>query len=186
MLRPRAGEKSRDSTTFLQSSRLPSCPTIAVLFSPRPRFQVIPLSAVAITSRVSMTADTAFLFFFTVLVPAAVSIICNPVMFGIPVFNDCVDALQSIRSARPPPASWTTDSRLFVEPQFLNPPFALVSPNPFNNDIVQLPKIWGWSKSSYSSEEGCLLFGLDTFRYAFMSMVSPAGHVDKPASVTTW
>ncbi|MCJ1456316.1 hypothetical protein MMC28_006677 [Mycoblastus sanguinarius] len=73
----------------------------------------------------------------------ALSLLCNPEIYGIPDPADCLNAYYEIPYANQPPATSPAQQRqLFCEPQFLSPPFKSVlnrySPLP----IVQLPKIW--------------------------------------------
>ena len=62
---------------------------------------------------------------------------------GIPSLADCSKAYDKIPYALVPPGGPPDMDRLFVEPQYLQPPFSPVyNPYAAMNDIIQLPKIW--------------------------------------------
>lgn len=67
--------------------------------------------------------------------------ICDAGLYGLPDPDACLEARTFL------PESYQKDSlavrirRLFVEPQYLQPPFSAVR-TPYENNIVQVPKIW--------------------------------------------
>ena len=108
------------------------------------RFQVVDvkLQATMRTTRIMMR-----LALLANLVNFGISqYICDSFTYGRPDPIDCASAIQSVKGGKPPPDPSIVEPRLFVEPQYLDPPFDAVSPNPFKNDIVQLPKIWRHSE----------------------------------------
>ena len=73
--------------------------------------------------------------------------ICNSKAFGNPLRRDCgcINTLMKGFPLHPRPED--LNSRLFVEPQYTDPPFSDV-PNPYDVDIVQVPKIWRYGEYS--------------------------------------
>ena len=67
---------------------------------------------------------------------------CDYRIYGRPTVEDCAYTLNALPDAASPhPTLKLTESRYFIEPQFLEPPF-----KPQHNDYVgemeQLPKFW--------------------------------------------
>ena len=85
---------------------------------------------------------------------AHAAFVCDSHIYGRPAIVDCVSTLESIKGGKPPPDPSILLPRLFVEPQFLEPPFSGISPNPFDNDIVQIPKIYRNSRLVFGKNEG--------------------------------
>lgn len=86
-------------------------------------------------------------FVYLLYATLASSAICNGAVYGTPKYRDCKKVISKIPFAQaPPPNTRGQVLRNFVEPQFLQPAFRSVS-NAYRRDaIVQLPKIWKYSK----------------------------------------
>ena len=87
---------------------------------------------------------------FTLLWPSHLiyaEVLCDGRILGRPLVDDCAYALSSIEGAKGGSTLSTVERRLFIEPQYLGPPFHKISPNPFDNTIVQIPKIWRHGKA---------------------------------------
>ena len=92
-----------------------------------------------------LTWPTVFIYLFYGTL--ASSAICNSAVYGTPKYEDFKKAISKIPFAQaPPPNIRGQVLRNFAEPQFLQPAFRSVS-NAYRRDaIVQLPKIWKYSK----------------------------------------
>ena len=66
---------------------------------------------------------------------------CDAILYGTPGRSACWETFSLMPEAirRDSPAA--TARHLFVEPQYLLPPFSPVR-NPYDNQIIQVPKIW--------------------------------------------
>ena len=73
--------------------------------------------------------------------------LCNGYIYGIPDPSDCSRALEKIPYATSRGDDGITAPHLFVEPQMMPNPFGFVSNTYRPNKIIQLPKIWKYSKS---------------------------------------
>lgn len=71
---------------------------------------------------------------------------CDAGIYGKPFSNDCFVLYDQLPGEKLSPGIDKNEPRSFVEPKFLDPPFAPV-PNPFNSQMVQLPKIWRYGMS---------------------------------------
>ena len=71
---------------------------------------------------------------------------CPQVWFGKPNPKDCAVALEQFPDFQKGSiTARARDRRMFVEPQFLEPPFRRLE-NPFQTSMEQLPKIYRYSK----------------------------------------
>lgn len=87
------------------------------------------------------------LYFFSLYIPVAHSVSCSGVVYGTPKAEDCQQALLEIPFAREAPRrSQVLYPHIFAEPQFQEPPFREVINGYRPNSIIQLPKIWKYSK----------------------------------------
>ena len=75
---------------------------------------------------------------FTSTVFAFTSSTCNAKLYGQIKEYDCFELYKQLPAE---PAQDVEENHAFVEPKFLNPRFTLVI-NPYNNEMIQLPKIW--------------------------------------------
>ncbi len=116
-----------------------------------PRWSSIPL--VKRVQSVSSTNDNMYrvypsiLFLLSLCLPLVRSFICNGVVYGSPKVDDCKQALLELPFAREPHSYQARYPHVFVEPQFQNPQFLLVTNDLRPHAIVQLRKIWKHSKS---------------------------------------
>ena len=93
------------------------------------------------------------LFLCGFLPPLARSLICSDGVYGNPKMNDCEQALLEIPFARQPIDSHQSSlPHVFVEPQFLRPPFRQFTNTFRSQSMIQLPKIWKHSKLSSENE----------------------------------
>lgn len=79
--------------------------------------------------------------------------VCSAVIFGRPIPHDCSVAIEGIKGAKDATSPEILVQRYFAEPQFMDPPFGALAPNPFNNDIVQMPKIWRFREFTFFSNQ---------------------------------
>ena len=80
--------------------------------------------------------------------PLVRSLVCNDEIYGNPKVDDCERALLELSYARQSDGSYRFRvSHIFAEPQFLEPPFNLITNSYRPRAIIQLPKIWKHSKS---------------------------------------
>ena len=78
--------------------------------------------------------------------------VCNARIYGIPNYRECLNAWHFMPYAQQPSAEHEAKSpELFSEPQYLQPPFTAVRNRYRPKPIVQLPKIWRYSKFGESS-----------------------------------
>ncbi len=83
------------------------------------------------------------LFIYSLHVSLVRSVVCNKELYGSPKATDCDQVLLKIPFAGH--FGTSDDSRqshLFVEPQFLRPPFSEVLNRFRPEPIIQVPKIW--------------------------------------------
>lgn len=79
------------------------------------------------------------------------SMVCNGGIYGNPVAEDCIAALEWMPFAKVEldlPDSRA--QRIFAEPQQMSPPFAALANRQRPRAIVQLPKIWKHSMLPHS------------------------------------
>ena len=93
-------------------------------------------------------ALSSFLLALFLICVAKAEIICDTKTMGLPPDLDCSLALTTIKGAKKGDEEAIKARRMFIEPQFLSPPFSKVALNPFDNEIVQIPKIWRYGKQS--------------------------------------
>ena len=82
-------------------------------------------------------------------------LLCDKNLFGAPKLEDCYQAMFWIPYINQP-AKDSPDakaSRMFAEPQFLNPPFNVVKNHYAPKAIVQLPKIWKHGTSTPTKDD---------------------------------
>lgn len=82
-----------------------------------------------------------------ILHPQTSATFCNGAIYGTPVAQDCLEALNWIPYARAAPSyPLAQQPHVFSEPQFLQPPFTGLD-NPYRpSAIIQLPKIYKHSE----------------------------------------
>ena len=98
----------------------------------------------------------SFLIYSAVAMPnelQASSPICNRDLFGTPDAQDCYQAMFWVPYINQPArdSGDAKATRVFAEPQYLTPPFGAVKNAYAPKAIVQLPKIWKYSKSLHIS-----------------------------------
>ena len=72
---------------------------------------------------------------------------CESSLYGRPNFQHCKTTLKGLPGIGPGvPTPKFMQTRKFVEPQFLDPPYSRVEQD-FEGEIEQLPKIWTHSES---------------------------------------
>ena len=80
-------------------------------------------------------------FLFAQFHPNTAQSHCNAIVYGKPEINDCFTLYNQLPGETLSPDIDKDAPRSFVEPKFLEPPFANV-PNPYTSQMVQLPKLW--------------------------------------------
>ena len=74
--------------------------------------------------------------------------VCSRDIYGVPNYQDCVSALESMPFALRPSTDYGSKRyELWSEPQYLRPPFAAVFNRYRPFPINQLPKIWRYGVS---------------------------------------
>ena len=121
--------------------------------------------------------------------------ICDATLYGQPSRDDCEATLDLIPEAEHRGSPAARERHLFVEPQYLRPPFSTVQ-TPYENKIIQVPKIWR-TGSSIAPQNGVLQpessssgadtwHSLGTCRIAIMSIADKYGAVRHGSNIAAW
>ena len=120
---------------------------------------------------------------------------CDKTLYGTPSLGACRATWSLIPEARDGHSPAAREHRLFVEPQYLRPPFSHVR-SPYENDIIQVPKIWR-TGSSNKPPSGVLGSGdpgsgadtwhvVGTCRIAILSIADNRGAVRHGSNIAAW
>ena len=118
---------------------------------------------------------------------------CDAFTYGTPLARDCFDIHPQLPGGPASPNIDLDALRSFVEPKFLQPAFAPVY-DPFNTEMVQLPKIWKkgpyLTQISYSNdnEHSSIIAEsmIGTCCLALLSIATPEGVVQEATSTDKW
>ena len=131
------------------------------------------------------------IFSYSSLVLATSS--CNAVTYGSPHAQDCFDLLLQLPGGVTSPSIDVDALRSFVEPKFLQPEFAPVY-DPFETEMVQLPKLWRkgpystsnsyFNENEHIPETAQSIIG--TCCLALLSIATPSGIVQQGTSIDNW